>query len=651
MARTKPFLILFILSFSLTGHQFAQEKRTIDSVMAELKSAKEDTLKVMRLLDYGGLFAYTNSDTSEHYYRQAKDLTYKINFYHGKRKYITYQSEIYNLKGLFDSSIHLCREGLELAKQENDERFIGVHLNNIGNAFLYQGINDSAAHYLLQVPAYFEKTHEDKFLGILYSNLGVVFSNLDQPDQSIHYNRLSMQLAAATNDELGTGYAMINIGSELKKLKRYDSAIYYSTRSLEIARRQQDQSLEKDALVNLGYIHTSLNNFKAAQAYFEQSLELARQARNDYGIISVLKGMAEIQLKSKKFREAYKLLDEAFTLASKGGFKEEEQLIYLLQYQTDLAAGKDKEALTHYRLYSELKDSLGSADLKKSISALEKRYEAERRERLILQKDVQIKEQGSELRAKNNWIIILTSSLALLGLIGFLIWKYYRQKQLAALKEKEMQQLQISVKAREEERNRIARELHDDLGATLSGIGMYTHLIKSKVNKESPSVIESMVNTIEQSASEMVSKLSDIVWVVNPGEDSIGKLIQRVEEFALDMANARSMELKLNTKIAEKDLKLDMRARKNIYLICKEAINNSVKYSQASKLDFSATSIDHMVEVAIKDNGIGYDMANIKRGNGLNNIEARAREIGAEYYVGGEPGKGSRVELRYKIPQ
>ena len=650
MARTKPFLILCFL-FGLTGFLFAQEKRTIDSVWTELRSAKEDTLKVMRLLDYGGLFAYTNTDTAEYYYRQAKELTYKINFYHGKRKYITYQSEIYNLKGLFDSSIHLCREGLDLAKQENDERFVGVHLNNIGNAFLYQGINDSAAHYLLQVPAYFEKTHEDKFLGILYSNLGVVFSNLEQPEQSIYYNRLSMQLATATNDELGMGYAMSNMGSELKKLRKYDSSIYYSARALEIARKQQDQSLEKDALVNLGYANTSLGNFKVAQDYFEQSLALARQAKNDYGIISALKGMAEIQLKSKKFSEADKLLDQALKLSMNGGFKEEEQLVYLLQYETDLAAGKHKEALTHYRLYSELKDSLGNADLKKSISALEKRYETERKERLILQKDVQIKEQGSELRAKSNWIIVLTSSLALLGLIGFLIWKYYRQKQLAALKEKEMQQMQISMKAREEERNRIARELHDDLGATLSGIGMYTHLIKSKVNKEPPSVIESMVNTIEQSASEMVSKLSDIVWVVNPGQDSIGKLIQRVEEFALDMAKARSMELTLNTEIADKNLKLDMRARKNIYLICKEAINNSVKYSQASKLDFSAVSIDHLVEVSIIDNGIGYDMTNIKRGNGLNNIESRAKEIGAEFYVGAEPGKGSRVELRYKIPQ
>ena len=166
MSGSKPFF--FLLSICLAGRLFAQEKRTIDSVWAELKSAKEDTLKVMRLLDYGGLFAYTNTDTAEYYYWQAKELTYKINFYHGKRKYITYQSEIYNLKGLFDSSIQICREGLELAREEKDERFTGVHLNNLGNVFLYQGINDSAAHYLLQVTAYFEKTHENKFLGILY---------------------------------------------------------------------------------------------------------------------------------------------------------------------------------------------------------------------------------------------------------------------------------------------------------------------------------------------------------------------------------------------------------------------------------------------------------------------------------------------------
>jgi|GEM_PF-5515797 len=651
MTRNRPSLFLFLLFYSLPAYFFAQEQRTKDSVMALLRSAKEDTSRVMLLLDYGGLFAYTNTDSSEYYYRQAKQLTDKINYYPGKRKYLTYQSEIFNLKGLFDSSIHICRVGLDLAIARKDDRFIGVHLNNIGNAYLYQGINDSAAHYFLQVPQYFEKTNEDKFLGILYSNLGVVFSNLDQPDESIHYNRLSMQLAKATGDELGIGYAMVNMGSELKILKNYDSALYYLVRALEIARKAQDQSLEKDALVNLGFVHTSLNNFKTAQVYFEQSLALSRQAQNDYGIISALKGMAEIQLKTKKFAEADKLLDQALALALKGGFKEEEQLIYLLQYQTDLAAGKHKEALNHFRLYSELKDSLGSSDLKKSITALEKRYEAERKEKLLLQKDVQIKQQDTALRAKNTWIIVLGASLASLGLIGFLIWKYYRQKQLAELKEQEMQQLQLSMKAREEERNRIAGELHDDLGATLSGIGMYTHLIKSKVNKEPISAIEPMVNTIEQSASEMVTRLSDIVWVVNPVHDTIGKLIQRIEEFALDMAKARNMELKVSSSLEQEDLKLDMRARKNIYLICKEAINNSVKYSQASELGFSATTTDHLLEISIEDNGIGYDKNSIKRGNGLNNIEHRAREIAAEFSLDAEPGKGSKLELKYKIPQ
>ena len=651
MTRSRLSLFLFLLFYSLPAYFFGQQQRAKDSVMVLLRLAKEDTSRVMFLLDYGGFFAYTNTDSAEYYYRQAKQLAEKANYYRGKRKYITYQSEIFNLKGLFDSSVNICRVGLDLARGQKDERFIGVHLNNIGNAYLYQGINDSAAYYFLQVPEYFEKTNDDKFLGILYSNLGVVFSNLDQPHESIHYNRLSMQLAKATGDELGIGYAMVNMGSELKTLRNYDSALYYNARALEIARKEHDQSLEKDALVNLGYVHTSLNNYKAAQDYFEQSLTISRQAQNDYGVISALKGMAEIQLKTKKFTEADKLLDQALALALKGGFKEEEQLIYLLQYETDLAAGKHREALKHFRLYSQLKDSLGSADLKKSITALEKKYEAERKEKLLLQKDVQIKQQDTALRAKNAWIIVLGASLALLGLVGYLIWKFYRQKQRAVLREKELQQMQLSMKAREEERNRIARELHDDLGATLSGIGMYTHLIKSKVNKEPLSAIEPMVNTIEQSASEMVTRLSDIVWVVNPVHDTIGKLIQRIEEFALDMAKARNMELKVSSSLEQDDLKLDMRARKNIYLICKEAINNSVKYSQASTLGISATSTDHLFELSIQDNGIGYDKWRIKRGNGLNNIEQRAKEIGAEFSLEAEPGKGSKVGLRYKIPQ
>jgi signal transduction histidine kinase len=93
---------------------------------------------------------------------------------------------------------------------------------------------------------------------------------------------------------------------------------------------------------------------------------------------------------------------------------------------------------------------------------------------------------------------------------------------------------------------RISRELHDEVGATLSGIAMYSHLTKEQIKNASISEVEKSLNIMQQSAGEMVDKLNDIVWFINPNQDSLQKLIQRLEEYATDMAMIKNMQVKAN---------------------------------------------------------------------------------------------------------
>ena len=199
------------------------------------------------------------------------------------------------------------------------------------------------------------------------------------------------------------------------------------------------------------------------------------------------------------------------------------------------------------------------------------------------------------------------------------------------------------------ERLRISRELHDEVGATLSGIAMYSHLAKEQIKANQTTEIEKSLNIMQQSTGAMVNKLNDIVWLINPDQDTLQKLIGRLEEYAIDMAAIKNIKVKITVpdKIAEINLPID--SRRNIYLFCKEAINNAVKYSQATKLELSAIEIKGSMEFAVRDNGRGFDTTMVRRGNGLVNMQKRADAIGAKLILESKENEGASISLQYKI--
>jgi two-component sensor histidine kinase len=195
-------------------------------------------------------------------------------------------------------------------------------------------------------------------------------------------------------------------------------------------------------------------------------------------------------------------------------------------------------------------------------------------------------------------------------------------------------------------RTKISQDLHDEVGATLSGIAMYSHLTREQLKASQTSEIEKSLNVIQQAASEMVNKLNDIVWVVNPKNDSLQKMIEKLEDYARETAAVKKMEVVLNISPGIPETKLPMDSRRNIYLFCKEAINNSVKYSKATILELTVRTLDHSIEFSVKDNGEGFNVNSVKKGNGLENMRKRANEIGAKFTLRSDPGEGVIVNLR-----
>ena len=196
-------------------------------------------------------------------------------------------------------------------------------------------------------------------------------------------------------------------------------------------------------------------------------------------------------------------------------------------------------------------------------------------------------------------------------------------------------------------RNRISSQLHDDIGSTLSGISMYSYMASTQLQQGNHTNVQATLQTIQQSASEVVNKMGDVVWSVKTGQDSLQLLFERLGQYGFDMCKAKNIDFKTSILISHFNIPAENRYQ--LYLFCKEAINNAVKYSDAGLLELTAKEEGNLLEVNIADNGKGFDSETVKRGNGLNNMLQRANELGADFKLLSKRGGGCLISLKVKI--
>ena len=155
---------------------------------------------------------------------------------------------------------------------------------------------------------------------------------------------------------------------------------------------------------------------------------------------------------------------------------------------------------------------------------------------------------------------------------------------------------------------------------------------------------------MQQSATEMVHKLSDIVWAVNPAKDSLTELWQKLDDYAREIASAKDVKVENETALSVPEIKLSMEERRNIYLLFKESINNAVKYSDCTLLRLTMTEKNGQLTFAVSDNGKGFDQTGAKKGNGLLFMGHRAKELNAQLIVESALNAGTTIQLTLKYP-
>jgi signal transduction histidine kinase len=196
-------------------------------------------------------------------------------------------------------------------------------------------------------------------------------------------------------------------------------------------------------------------------------------------------------------------------------------------------------------------------------------------------------------------------------------------------------------------RSHISKDLHDEVASTLSGIRLYSELAKQQLQTKNADQVFRSLDVISENSDEMMQGMSDIVWTINPVNDTLQQLFQKLRTYALQITAAKNIGFTMKVDDRLSDEKLDMQQRRNIYLIGKEAIHNAVKYSGATEIQLDVRKMNADIQMIIQDNGVGFT-EKVTIGNGLLNMQLRAKEIGAALKIDSPIQKGTTITVALK---
>lgn len=194
-------------------------------------------------------------------------------------------------------------------------------------------------------------------------------------------------------------------------------------------------------------------------------------------------------------------------------------------------------------------------------------------------------------------------------------------------------------------RNRIASDLHDEVGATLSSIAIAARVVEKRLNNQSPD-LQLILDQIKSDSNDTIQTIRDTVWTLNPHNDSLTQLIEKMHSFAAQILTAKDIALQFENHMEETSLaKISMEQRQNVYLIFKEAINNIAKHAEATKVIVEFGVEKGKLRMRITDNGKGFDSTQTHEGNGLKNFKKRAEASFIDFKMTSGVGKGTQITL------
>jgi signal transduction histidine kinase len=485
----------------------------------------------------------------------------------------TRQAEVYYYNNLPQLGLEESRRGLDMAKALNDSflladsyNFLGLFLMNMDSVNAAVLAFKDGIKFLGYLP------YTEKYISLtrphhLYGNLAEAYYKAQLYDSAVICYLISKQKAKEINLLRGVAVADFGIAEVLAATNKLDSASLFYKNAIEIAFKSTDLDVLLIAKGGLAKAYQLKADKALADAELQNGIDLLKANPN------INKFYALIFLK-----EAYAIYKQQNNTLATVEVLEQKSII-----ETKNVNGANAQM----------------QNIVKAGLAKEKR---------ILGLQVQEAEQKQQLA--NSRLFLTLAGIGLLAII-FFVYRYFQQQKQKVFKI----------------RQNISQDLHDEIGASLSSLQIYSTLAENSLN-DNPDKTSEMLQKISVQSKQAMENMNDIVWSMNTNEANAISLEAKIKNYSVELLSNNNIEFDCKVEaIVEQSLQ-NITAKRNILLIVREALNNISKYSKATTAQLNAHLYNKSLEISINDNGVGFNFESRKTGHGIGNMQKRAKELG-----------------------
>ncbi len=552
--------------------------------------------------------------------------------------------ENFELKN-FDTAIIEGNKALALARKNTDSISVAEIKRHIGVASYFQGKYDVAAKNYYESVAILEKADEKKKLAPVYNELGKLYRKTRDLEKAMDNYDKAAAIFKQLKDTSGISMILNESGVVYEYKADYKEALYRYTSSLQLAESSGDSLSVSYSLSNIAGIYVIEKKYEEAEKNLLRALAIRQQLKDSFTIALTYTDLGVAMNGKGDFVKATSYLLMSNKMAEALKYVELQSNNYSELANVAQKEGNYQEAYEYFLKRSYLRDSLFAMEKTKQISELNTKYESAKKEQ-------QIQQQHNRIRMQNFLFIGIGGLILLTALLVNSQYRRNKLRQETKMKTELMKQQEMAVKAvieaEENERQRIAKDLHDGVGQMMSAAKMNLSAFESEINfanDEQKQSLEKVIQLVDESCKE-VRTVSHIMMPNALLKNNLGAAIR---DF-VDKLNNKTLQAHVNTE------GLDERMASNVetvlYRVIQECVHNAIKHAGATTLDISLIRDKDGISGTIEDNGKGFDVAdkNNFEGIGLKNISTRIEYLKGTVDFDTAPVRGTVVAFHVPNP-
>jgi len=606
----------------------------LDSLLRLAATAKQDTNLAKLYSDIGDVYSVNDLEKAKEYYIRLKNLSEKLNWNEGFYLYAAGFSIVLAEQGLTDSAIVISSQALDLAKKENNEKWINFTKIHMGEFYNIIRWNETALQYYMEVLPSYEKNDDKKKLGDLYYKIGSVYQLMNNMKKAIYYGEKAVTY---TDNEPNS---LLNLGQIYSCAQQYEKSKSIYKKVLDIFKQQNNVYGMGWVYWNWGADAMMTYDLYNAEIYLNKAVEISRKIDIPDLYLAALIPLGKLEEIKSNFAKSEEYISKALPLTIEQKNNDGEKVCYMILAELSAIKHKFRENLQYWEKIESVDMAKSNETSLRSAAEMEAKYETEKKELKIsaLEKEKQLV----------IWLSIAGGAVSLLALAAFiLLWRWTVQKRRLAEtrikqfeQEKQLIATQAVLEGETRERARLARDLHDGLGSMLTGVKMNLLELKKGATLDFAEVerFDNAVGMLDESISEM----RRVAHHLMPDSLSRFGLKPAVGDFCKNMPSVRFMyygnESRLNPE-------LEAMIYRSIY----ELVNNALKHGGATKILVQILQRPDSIAFTVQDDGCGFDPSAITEGMGLQNIRTRVAAFNGIMHIDSKAGEGTEINVELRI--